>query len=337
MAGTTLNGATGAPEVELKQIRENPAALREVDKENDDYILLVESVKLRGVLNPIVVRKMVDPETSDEFYGLVDGLHRYSAAQDAGLKTIPVRIIDADEMEALEAQIITNAHRVVTKPVEFTRGIQRLMSANPLLTITELATKKLGMSTTWVSERLGLLKLAEPIQKLVDDGKITLANAYALAKLKDVTEQNNFLERAMTMQPAEFLPTVQTRVKEINDAKRQGRAPKPEGWPGPVPFVQKLGDLKAEFDHPAIGPFLHKELAPNAGPDFDEGFRMGIAWVLHMDPKSAEAQKQKWEQDQEAEKEKKKKLAAERAQKKAEAAQKAAADAKAALETAATA
>ena len=313
-------------EVPLSSIRENPAALREVDKEAEDYQLLVESVKLRGVLNPVVVRKLVDPETKVEFFGLVDGLHRYNAAQDAGLRTIPVRVVEGDDLQALEDQIITNAHRVITKPVEFTKGIQRLMGANPLMTIGELATKKLGMSLAWVSDRLGLLKLAPQIQKLVDEDQIPLANAYALAKIKDHAEQINFMERAMTMPTSEFGPTVQARVKEIRDAARAGRSPTPEGFK-PVPTGQKLGDIKSEFENPVIGPFLHQQLAPDASSDYDRGFSDAIKWVLHMDPESVKQQEADWNRRQEEAKAKKVAAAAERATKKAQDAQAAAAKA----------
>lgn len=313
-------------EVPLSAIRENPAALREVDKENEDYIMLVESVRLRGVLNPIVVRKLVDPETNETFFGLVDGLHRYNAAQDAGLKSIPVRIVEGDDLKALEDQIITNAHRVITKPVEFTKGIQRLMGANPTMTISELATQKLGTTTGWISDRLGLLKLAPAIQQLVDDGKIPLVNAYALAKIKDHNEQTLFIDRAMTMPASEFAPTVQARVKEIRDAARQGKTAAPEGFK-PVATLQKLADLKSEYENPVVGAFLQNQLAPDATADYQRGFHDAISWVLHMDPESVKQQEADWNRRQEEQKAKKQQLAAERAQKKAAAAAEAAAKA----------
>jgi len=300
-AATTLqDGQVGSPTIPLSAIRENPAALRGVDKSNPEYVQLVESVKIKGVLNPVVVRRLVDPETKEVFYGLVDGLHRYNAAQDAGLDSIPVHVVEGDDLEVLEAQIITNAHRVQTKPVEFTKGIQRLMSANPLMTSTELA-GKLGMSTDWINDRLGLLKLAPPIQKLVDEGTIGLSNAYALAKLKDPQEQSNFVDRAITQTPQEFVPAVQARVKEINEARRAGRAAAPEGFQA-QPKLQKLGDIKTEYESGAIGQFLKQQNAPHANHDWLAGFRMAIAWALSMDPQSQQAHEQAWNQRQEKKK-----------------------------------
>lgn len=325
--GYQIPDTVSQAEIPLSAIRENPAALRGVDKDNPEYMLLVESIKLVGVQQPVLVRKQIDPETKEVFYGLIDGLHRYSASQDAGKTMIPVRVIDsADDLKALELQIILNARKVETQPVQYTKAIQRLMAAHPTMTIAQLATEKLAASPQWVSERLGLLKLSPAIQKLVDDGKIGLANAYALAKLKEHDEQTNFVERAMTMTPAEFSPTVQARVKEIRDAKQRGQAPRPEGFV-PSPHLQKLGDLKSEFEQPNVGPFLRKELAPNAGPDFDAGFKMGLAWVLHMDPKSVLVQEEKWKQDKARKELDKQAKEKEKAEKRLEAAQKAARDA----------
>jgi len=307
MADETANGLAtvqNAPEIAIAAIRENPAALRAVDKTTEDYQQLVDSIRDRGVLNPIVVRRLKDGETGEEFFGLVDGLHRYSATQDAGRTTIPVRIVEAGDMEALELQIIANARKVQTRPVEYTKGIQRLMSADPLMTIPQLA-KKLSCSPQFINDRMGLLKLADNIAALVDEGKIPLSNAYVLAKLKDPQEQLNFLERAITESPNSLAPMVQARLKEINQAKREGRAANPPGFAA-VPTLQKLGDLKNELDNPTVGPFLIADCKPK---DMKEAFHLAIAWVLHMDPKSIEQQRAEWDR-REAEKKNKKDAAA---------------------------
>lgn len=272
--------------IPLLQIRENPSALRNVNKTDEGYLGLVDSVRAKGVLNPIVVRELKDADGAT-IYGLVDGLHRFTAAGDAGLTEIAANVITASDAEVLEAQIITNIHKVETKPVEYSKQLMRILSGNPTMTAASLASK-LAKSPTWISERLGLVKLEENIAKLVDEDKINLSNAYALAKLPP-DEQKNFVDRAMTMQPAEFVPTVNGRVKELRDAKRQGRDPNKAEFV-PVPHMRKIGEVKEEFERNSIGPVLVAELDIKTPL---EGFKTGVAWALHMDPVSIAAEVQK--------------------------------------------
>ncbi len=162
--------------VQVSQIRENPVALRQVNRNTEAYIELVDSIRREGVLNPIVVRPMRDPQTGNEFYGLIDGLHRFTATCDAGLDTIPAHIKSMEDAQVLVAQIIGNIHRIETRPVEYSKQLQKILIQDPLLTAASLA-DQLGKSTTWIADRLGLLKLDEKIGKLVDEGKINLSNA----------------------------------------------------------------------------------------------------------------------------------------------------------------
>jgi ParB/RepB/Spo0J family partition protein len=299
----------------INQIRENKAALREVDRQSEKYIELVDSVKSRGVLNPIVVREVIDQATGDLVYGLVDGLHRFTAACDAGIKEIPANVVDATEGESLELQIITNLHRVETKPVEFSKGIQRIMMFNPTLTVREMA-KKFSMSTQWVNDRLGLLKLHEKLAGLVDEGQINLSNAFALAKLPP-EEQLNFTDRAMTDTPQEFVPAVLSRKKELDKARREGRDPAGESF-SPQPYAQKIGALKDEYSNPTVGPVLVQKYDVKSA---EEGFHMGVAWALHMDPESQSIQLEKERQRLESLKAKREAATVERKKKKAESAQ----------------
>ncbi len=114
------------------------------------------------------------------------------------------------------------------------------------MTAAELSVK-LGKSPTWVGQRLNLTKLDEKIQALVDDGTINLTNAIAMSKLP-VEEQGTFVERAITMTPAEFTPTVNARIKEVRDAKRQGRDP------NAGEFVAGRAPAEARRDQERAGP-----------------------------------------------------------------------------------
>lgn len=280
--------------IPLSKIRENPVALRQVNKQDESYIGLVDSIRTYGVYMPILVREVKDAETGEIGYGLVDGLQRFTASQDAGRAEIPANVVSLSDAEVLEAQIITNVHRVETRPVEYSNQLMRILAGNPTMTINELA-GKLAKSPSWVSERLGLVKLESAIAALVDEGKVNLSNAYALAKLPP-DEQANFVDRAMTMTPQEFVPTVNSRVKEIRDAKRQGRDTTPQEFI-PVPHLQKLSEIKTEHEFPTIGPVLVTQTGAKTAL---EGFKLGIAWALHMDPNSVAEAKRKDEARREA-------------------------------------
>ena len=298
-------------QVALSEIRESPVALRKVDRTSEGYLGLVDSIREKGVLNAILTREFKDEESGETVYMLVDGLHRFTAAQDAGLEVIPAQVLSMSEGDALAAQIMTNVHKIETKPVEYSRQIMRVLSGNPVLTTSELA-KSLAKSPSWISSRLGLLKLTDEIGKLVDEDKINLSNAYALAKL-DKTEQVDWVDRAMTENPSIFMPAVNTRRKELRDAARKGTDAKPAEFQ-PVAHLQKLKDIKDERDNSQLRDTVLKDLGAKSAAD---GWSAALSWVLHLDPKSADAQKVKQDQRDKEREDAKQRRAAERADKKA--------------------
>lgn len=309
--------------VDIKDIRENPVALRAVNIESEDYQGLRDSIRDVGILNPINVRiieKDVDGKIIS-YYELVDGLHRYSCAKEVGIKDIPVQVVNFDDSRTLEAQIMANVHKIETRPVEFTKQLQRIFASNPTLTLAEMSAR-INKSPSWVSQRLNLLKLEKNIQSLVDDGKITVSNAVALAKLPP-EEQINYIDQAISMGSDEFVPLVQARAKQLKDAAKQGRKAESAEFV-PLPHLQKMTDLKVEYESPAIGPALCKKYGVKDGVN---GFALGIAWVLNLDPASVEVRKAKDEEKKAQLENEKKKRAASRAKKKAEEATKIAAKA----------
>ena len=271
--------------IALSEIHEPDEALRKVDRSAEDYLGLVESVRDKGIMNPITVREITDPETGETIYGLVDGLQRYTASKDAGKESIPCHVIKVSDAELIEAQIIANVHKIETKPVEYSKALLKVLQDNPLLTRTELA-NRLAKTNAWISERLGLLKLTEAIGGLVDEGAIGLSNAYALAKLPP-EEQADFADRAQTMPPQQFAPTVNARVKEIRDAKRKGKDAAPAEFQ-PVPMLRSRAELVAEYEKPVVVNVILKE---NNITDPVAAFSMAVKWALQLDPVSAEMQR----------------------------------------------
>jgi ParB/RepB/Spo0J family partition protein len=295
-AGATITApaSTELKRVPLGEIRPSQVALRGVNKQNAAYQEIVDSVRQRGVLIPVLLRQLEDPETGKSFYGLVDGLQRFTASQDAGIPDIPAQIVsNMSDADVLENQLVTNAIRVETKPGEFTKQLVRIFQANPLLTLDEMS-KKLNRSPGWIQDRLGLAKLDDKMLALVDEGKIPLSNAYVLAKMPD-EERPNFLQQAMTMTPAEFAPTANNRVKELREAARQGRKPAESTFVA-VSHFQKMPVIQQERAGHEVARALIPTLGPN--PDAVQVWDLALDWVLHQDPQSVAAAKAKYEAKQ---------------------------------------
>lgn len=309
--------------IDIKDIRENPVALRAVSKESEAYLGLVDSIRQVGMLNPVSVRKQVQDVDGVvvTYYELIDGLHRYSAACDVGLKTLPVNIIDLDKTKTIEAQIMANAHTIETRPVEYTKALQRIFVSNPTLTLNGMAIK-IAKSASWVSQRLNLLRLEPSIQKLVDSGQIAVSNAVELAKLP-AEEQLNYIDQAVSMDVNEFVPMVQNRAKELREAKRQGRKAEPVTFV-PVARLRKMSELKGELENSVLAAQLCAQCDVKTHA---EAFLLGVAWAINLDPPTVALREADAAAKKAANEEGKKKRAADRAQKKAEEATAAAAKA----------
>jgi ParB/RepB/Spo0J family partition protein len=293
--------------IPIERIRENKVALRGVDKKRESYVQLVDSIRQYGINNPIVVRRSTDKETGEEVYVVVDGLHRYSAALDAGLGEVPAHVKQYEGKEDVWlAQIVSNAHKVETRPKEYADHINRILIEDPSLSLSELAAK-LNKSPEWLQKILNLTKIKDQkLADLVNEGTIKTSNAVYLAQLPE-EEQGNFADRAQTLSPGEFIPLATGRLKEIRDARRQGRAAKPEEFVA-VPLQRKFAEVKQENEDATNGRAMIRQM--NIVNPVD-AWKLAIAWVLQVDPKSAEVRKQK---DQE----RKKKLTEEKERKKAE-------------------
>lgn len=285
-------------EIPVSLIKQNPSALRAVDRDTEEYKGLVDSVRTRGVMNAIVVRPVTDEVSGETTYAVIDGLHRYTAACDAGLETIPSNILPMNEIETLEAQIIGNLQRVETKPVEYARQLQRILSFNPTLTASGLAAR-LCKSSSWINNHLGLQKLAPTIAQLVDEGNINLSNAFVLSKLPP-EEQPNYVEQAMTMTPTEFGPIVQNRKNEITKARREGRDTSPAELVVPQ-HMRKLSEVKEEFASTSVGKAMLQQY--NVQTPL-EAWQLAFKWLLHQDPASVEAIRAKHEARQKERQEK---------------------------------
>lgn len=276
--------------ISLSAIRENQVALRSVNRQSEDFQKLVDSVRSNGILNPVNVRRKLEGKggkPDGKEFELIDGLHRFTAALEAGLSEIPAQVLSQNDEEALVSQIIGNVHKVETKPIEYTRGLLRILAANPLMTQAELA-GLISVSPQFIDQRLSLTKLHPKVAEQVNNGVINLSNAFPLTKLPE-DEQINWVDRAMTLGAGEFAPQVLARAKEIRDAKRQGKEAGAEQFK-PVPVMRKMAEIKDEFANPQYGPAI---VRAEGVTDPAAAFALGVAWVLQMDRTSQEGQIQR--------------------------------------------
>lgn len=298
--------------VPLTEIKVNPVALRSVDKESEAYKGIVNSIRVQGVLNAITLRQKTD-EVGKSFYEVIDGLQRYSASCDAGVDAngqpitdIPAQILEKSDADVLELQIIGNAQRVETRPEEYSRQLVRILQLHPSMTEAELAVK-LGQSPAWINERLNLVKLIPQAADLVNGGQIGLSNAYALSKLP-ADEQPNWVERAQTTPPVQFVAAAFERKKEIDKARRQGRETTEEKFVA-IPHFRKLAEVRLESEVMGNLTSVVSAKFPN---DPIKAAQYALSWVLNMDSDTVVVKQAAWEADYKARAENKAQRAAER-------------------------
>lgn len=138
---------------------------------------LVSSIKRKGVLQPVLVRKIGDR------YELVYGHRRFEAAKKANLYDIPAVIRQLSDSEVLELALIENIQRQDLNPLEEAKAYYRL-NTEFNLTQEEIA-ERVGKARTTITNKLRLLNLPEEIKKALMNGKITEGHARALLSIKD--------------------------------------------------------------------------------------------------------------------------------------------------------
>ena len=141
---------------------------------------LVESIKSRGILQPIMVRR-VDGDLNS--YEIIAGERRWRAAQAAQLHEVPIIVREVSDLEALEIALIENIQRQDLNPLEEAEGYRRLMQEFER-TQEELA-HALGKSRSHIANTVRLLNLPFEVRTLLDEGKLSAGHARALLNAAD--------------------------------------------------------------------------------------------------------------------------------------------------------
>ena len=178
-------------EIPQGQIRPNPVQPR---TEFDEVALaeLVASIKEVGLLQPIVVRQLPEPE-GDHRYELIMGERRWRASQEAGLAAIPAIIRDTRDDRMLLDALLENLQRAQLNPLEEAAAYDQLLKDFDCT--HEVLAEKIGKSRPHVTNTLRLLTLTPGIQRRVAAGVITAGHARALLGLKSVEQQEEIAKR----------------------------------------------------------------------------------------------------------------------------------------------
>ena len=172
---------------------------------------LANSIRERGVVQPIIVRK------SKEFnnkYEIVAGERRWLASQNAGLNEIPAVVIEADDIKALEFAIVENVQRSDLNPVEEATGYKRLMDEFGY--DQEKVGKFIGKSRAHIANCLRLLTLPKDVVYLIETGKITQGHAKVLVGMENANLlAKKIVEKKLSVRQAENLVNLFKKPKKM--------------------------------------------------------------------------------------------------------------------------
>lgn len=198
----------------IAEVESNSAQPR---KYFDDAALaeLAESIRLHGIIQPLTVRKL-----SSGYYQIIAGERRWRAARLAGLKEVPVVVMEADDRKAAELAMIENLQREDLNPMEEALGYQTLIQQYHMT--QEEAAARVGKSRPAVANSLRLLELDPSVQQQVVEGRLSAGHARALVPLSpalQVRAAGTILQGGLSVRQTETL------AKRLAAEKKAKRSP----------------------------------------------------------------------------------------------------------------
>jgi len=176
---------------------------------------LVNSIKERGIIQPIIVRKSEDQISK---YEIIAGERRWLAAQKAGHHEVPVVVTEADDLKSLEFAIEENVQRHDLNPLEEAQGYQRLI--NEFSYDQEKVSKFIGKSRSHVTNCLRILSLPEEVLKLIEDKKLTSGHAKILVGLDNASfVANKIVDKKLSVRQAETFVKIFKKNKNYTKQK----------------------------------------------------------------------------------------------------------------------
>lgn len=151
---------------------------------------LADSISKYGVIQPVTVRKL-----PSGYYQIIAGERRWRASRLAGLREIPVRVIEADDRRAAELALVENLQREDLNPIEEAKGYMSLINDFGL-THEETATS-VGRSRPAITNSLRLLSLSPKVMELVEKGELSAGHARALIPIEDAALQLDLAQQVI--------------------------------------------------------------------------------------------------------------------------------------------
>jgi ParB family chromosome partitioning protein len=219
-------------DVAVELIRPNPDQPRKRFDE-DALQALADSVRERGVLQPVLVR----PRPGGT-YEVVAGERRWRAAALAGLQTLPALVQRRDDTQSLEAALIENMAREDLNPIEAARAVAALVEELGL-TRQEVG-RRIGRSRVAVSNLLRLLDLPDEALALVEDGSLSEGHGRALLLADDHAERRRLARAAFAR--GWSVRVVEQRAREANAPARAARAGRAAVHPDQEAAARRIGD-----------------------------------------------------------------------------------------------
>ncbi len=160
---------------------------------------LTNSIKERGMIQPIIVRKSLDDQNKFE---IIAGERRWLAAQKVGLHDVPVVVTEADDLKSLEFAIVENVQRHDLNPLEEAQGYKRLI--DEFSYDQEKVSKFIGKSRSYISNALRILTLPNDVIKLLEDQKLSTGHAKILVGLENASfVANKIIEKKLSVRQTE--------------------------------------------------------------------------------------------------------------------------------------
>ncbi len=159
---------------------------------------LEKSIRERGIIQPIIVRK----SNGNSKYEIIAGERRWLAAQKAGLHEVPVVVTEADDLKSLEFAIVENVQRNDLNPLEEAQGYQRLI--NDFSYDQEKVSKFIGKSRSYIANCLRILTLPRDVLDLIETKEISAGHAKILVGLENATfVARKIIEKKLTVRQSE--------------------------------------------------------------------------------------------------------------------------------------
>ena len=172
---------------------------------------LTNSIKERGVIQPIIVRKS---NSDNSKYEIIAGERRWLAARQAGLHDIPVVVTEADDLKSLEFAIVENVQRHDLNPLEEAQGYKRLI--NEFSYDQEKVSKFIGKSRSYIANSLRLLNLPAEVLNYVEERKITPGHAKILVGHENASFlANKIIEKNLSVRQAEKFVKLFKKTKKV--------------------------------------------------------------------------------------------------------------------------